>query len=794
MIEYKVVYFCFLINPVFGDSGPSNFFQGTQNNTLLEDDPSSNASKHSDFCIDKSHCVPFVQCPAHVRIETKKMCKTAVGSDGVCCFTGQNHTTPEDRHPRGRQHLVRMNPQTINLIARHSQDKINEYKVKETVLLADGHLLFPGSPSYDHFRNFKLLTKTDLSEVLDLASRAMEIALATRDFKNRQGLTNQQIELGMLQQDLSATPLGIACAAKPHCPLYPVKYRRIDGACNNAANPAWGSGMTPYARLLPPSYEDGIWLPRVSEHEGQALASPRLISSTIISDGSAVNHEHTLMVMQFGQFLSHDITQSIEFSFANGSAISCCSDDGRAKLHHEERHYACMAIDIPHKDPFYNQFNQKCMNFVRSVLAPRQDCTLGYAQQMNKITHFIDGSAIYGSTPEQTGRLRSFEKGLLRVFNDFGRHMLPLSPEPDECLNRKQNLACYMSGDSRTNQMISLVTLHTIFLREHNRLANELSKLNPHWTDEEVFLEARQIVVAELQVITYKEFLPIVIGNAAMEQFDLSLSSGTEYSHDYDESIEPSATNEFAAAAFRFGHSTVDGLLKIYGKKRMDEMIFIPETMFQPSRMRKFFFMDELLSTLTTEPIQQVDHNLDEALTRYMFRAGNPFGIDLASLNIQRGRDHGLRPYNDYRELVGLPRLKHFEELSPELSEKLRKVYASVNDIDLWVGGLLEEKSPGSIVGYTFRDIIADQFYRLKKGDKYFFENSPRINPGSFAPEQLLELRKASMSRLICDNSDGTLLGRQAPSAFKKPGVEGNEFVDCESSEIPRINLIYWRE
>jgi hypothetical protein len=47
-----------------------------------------------------------------------------------------------------------------------------------------------------------------------------------------------------------------------------------------------------------------------------------------------------------------------------------------------------------------------------------------------------------------------------------------------------------------------------------------------------------------------------------MEEFDLSLSSGTEYSHDYDESIEPSATNEFAAAAFRFGHSTVDGLLK----------------------------------------------------------------------------------------------------------------------------------------------------------------------------------------------------------------------------------------
>lgn len=68
------------------------------------------------------------------------------------------------------------------------------------------------------------------------------------------------------------------------------------------------------------------------------------------------------------------------------------------------------------------------------------------------------------------------------------------------------------------------------------------------------------------------------------------------------------------------------------------------------------------------------------------------------------------------------------------MAEKLKSVYASVDDIDLWVGGLLEPKAPGSIVGITFRDIVAEQFARLKRGDKYFFDHDPRINPGHFTP------------------------------------------------------------
>ncbi|KAL3279197.1 hypothetical protein HHI36_016710 [Cryptolaemus montrouzieri] len=597
----------------------------------------------------------------------------------------------------------------------------------------------------------------------------------------------------MLQDDLRLTPLGNACGHQPFCHTVPEKYRRIDGACNNIKHSTWGSHLSPYSRLLPPSYKDGVWSPRVSERLGEPLPSPRRISVALFNDENVYQSEHTLLVMQFGQYLAHEITQSVDTSFRNGSAIACCEPDGSAPLDPRYRHDACLPIDIPSDDPFYSVFKQGCINFVRSALSPRQDCTLGYSQQMNKVTHFIDGSSIYGSTTEQTGELRSFEGGKLITFEDYGRDLLPISKDTDACLTMEQGSACFGSGDTRTNQMVTLVVLHTLFMREHNRIATELQKLNPYWSDERLFLEARQIMIAELQVIVYKEFLPAVIGDSAMREFQLNLKDGEEYSYDYDATIEPSVVNEFSSAAFRFGHSVVDGQLKIYGSKKMEEIIFIPEAMFHPSRMRKRHFFDQILSTLTTEPLQEVDEFFSDAMIRYMFRGGNPFGVDIASLNIQRGRDHGIRPYNDYRELVGLPRYTSFEEFGRK-GDALKSVYSSVDDVDLWVGGLLEEKPEGSMVGYVFREIIADQFVRLKNGDKYFFENDPSLNPGHFTPAQLRELRRTSMARIICDNSDGILLGKQAINAFRRPGIQGNDVVDCTDEAIPRIDLMNWRQ
>lgn len=160
-------------------------------------------------------------------------------------------------------------------------------------------------------------------------------------------------------------------------------------------------------------------------------------------------------------------------------------------------------------------------------------------------------------------------------------------------------------------------------------------------------------------------------------------------------------------------------------------------------------------------------------MSRFLFRAGNPFGLDLLSLNIQRGRDEALRSYNEYLAVSGRKMIEDFHELGPSIGERLEAVYKSPHDIDLFVGGLLESSEDDAIVGPTFRDIIADQFSRLRRGDRYFYDHNPSINPGHFTPSQLEQIKKVSLARIICDNSDHLALITQSLHAFVQSNLIG---------------------
>ena len=110
--------------------------------------------------------------------------------------------------------------------------------------------------------------------------------------------------------------------------------------------------------------------------------------------------------------------------------------------------------------------------------------------------------------------------------------------------------------------MPGLASVHTLWLREHNRLATQITSASPGLGDEEVFQVARKILIAEMQNIVYDEYLPVVLGEETMSRYEIGLSSDHGKQTKYNDKIDPSITNSFATAAYRFGHSASTAVIQ----------------------------------------------------------------------------------------------------------------------------------------------------------------------------------------------------------------------------------------
>ena len=150
----------------------------------------------------------------------------------------------------------------------------------------------------------------------------------------------------------------------------------------------------------------------------------------------------------------------------------------------------------------------------------------------------------------------------------------------------------------------------------------------------------------------------------------------------------------------------------------LSEQFFNPELVYTPGGLDRF------LVGLASQPSQHFDNIMSDQLTNHLFQGSNKsFGMDLAALNIQRGRDHGLPGYNSFRELCGLGRVPHFDYMVDyipyEIVERLKMIYEDVDDVDLFIGGISESNTVGSLLGPTFQCIVGDQFARLNHGDRW---------------------------------------------------------------------------
>ena len=172
--------------------------------------------------------------------------------------------------------------------------------------------------------------------------------------------------------------------------------------------------------------------------------------------------------------------------------------------------------------------------------------------------------------------------------------------------------------------------------------------------------------------------------------------------------------------------------------------------------------------------------------------------MDLASLNIQRGRDHGLAAYNIWREQCGLRRFQKWTDMTDVMTkgtiQRLSSAYEHVDDIDLFTGGISERPVVGGVVGPTFACILGQQFLNLRKGDRFWYENGgvDAKYPGGFTSQQLQEIRKSSLSRVICNGLDD--VGAIQPYAFLADDDFSNRRSACKGSRIPRVDLNKWKE
>ncbi|OWF44553.1 Peroxidase-like protein [Mizuhopecten yessoensis] len=545
-------------------------------------------------------------------------------------------------------------------------------------------------------------------------------------------------------------------------PLTP--YRTVDGTCNNLGSPLLGSRMIAQGRVIQPFYDDGLNLPRMRSVTGGYLPNPRLISNVFHSNtgrSPVLNKRNTNMFFAYGQFLDHDISLTPVLQGKNLSR--------------------CFPIPVPPNDPVFHV----CKNFARSAATPSFQCDPSPRLQINQLTSFIDGSTIYSSTPEQLDILREKRYGRLRLT----ARNLPLAGSSDMCTLSCPGHHCFLTGDGRRHEVPTLTTLHVIFAREHNKLARGLQFVNPHWDDERLFQEARRILGAELQHIAFFEYLPFVLGNDVMRKFGLT-PAARGHREVYDPTVDPSTTSAFSTAAFRFGHSQIPSTIGLMAKDHtiIDEMPL--HTQFE--RPDIFFNMDgseNLIRWLTNSNHEENDRLISDSVRNNLFQNMGPMQMDLAATNIQRGRDHGIPPYNVWREWCGLRPVVHFGKGPGGLVDHdgiarifLSKLYRHPNDIDLFPAGVSEKNLPGASIGPTFACIIAKQFARFQRGDRFYYENAN--TPGSFTADQLNELKKTTLAAIQCRNSR---IQATQPHQFLRPDRRSY----FERTEVVLLEILY---
>lgn len=495
-----------------------------------------------------------------------------------------------------------------------------------------------------------------------------------------------------------------------------MEVRTYEGTNNNLTNASWGATFEHLQRLGSVDYADSI-----SELAGANRKSAREISNAVHNQDDGVSVPNTFngsdFVWQWGQFMDHDM------DLTDGAEESA-------------------DITVPSNDALFdpNGTGAVVIPFNRALFDPSTGTDASNPrEQENEITSWIDGSMVYGSSDERTAALRDPDNAHLLATSDG--NLLPFNTAGLSNANIGSDVL-FLAGDVRVNEQVGLTVMHTLFVREHNRMAQIIMNDNPTADPEDVFETARRLLVGKIQHITYSEWLPALIGADAIPAYTA-----------YNDSLNPTVFNEFSVAAFRLGHTMLnEDLLRLdeNGDEIAEGHVPLAEGFFTGiSLLTSENDLSPFLRGFASQPHQAIDEKIVTDVRNFLFGPPGAGGLDLASLNIQRGRDHGVPSYNAMRTAMGLTARTAFSEVSSDAAvvAALEASYDTVDDVDLWTGGLAEDASGNSQLGELFQSIIVKQFTDLRDGDRFWFEN--------YLPQSDIDIvRGSSLSRIIRDNTD----------------------------------------
>lgn len=520
-------------------------------------------------------------------------------------------------------------------------------------------------------------------------------------------------------------------------------WRSINGIGVNPTHPSAGVVGTPHTTDVGAAYS-------TYDQARAARPSARLISNELFGRNGAgrIDDRVSELTTFWGQFVDHDITLTHSQGSKRTYGRNACPFASRMAG-------APAGIPVPPCDPIFDPPSPETGEC-------RGDVTIPFAApegiRVNEVTAWVDGSQVYGSTPDAAAALRDPHDRALMATDDANPMLLPPIDQldPDGRIFSMENAVgiehgdrLRAAGDVRANENPVLLSLHTLFVREHNRRVAELRRAHgAHQDADFLYQQARAWVIALLQHITYDEYLPALLGPDAIPPYRGMQTDAT-----------PGQELAFVSALFRFGHSQIGPNVHIDTGATAYE-IPLEETFFRTNMVIDNYGIDAILVGASKHAAQQVDAFVVPALRNLLFNNGSSAaagpgeglgGTDLVSLNIERGRHHGLPPYADACEAYGLARPLLFADIGAdaETTAILADLY---NDdfarVDLIVGALAEPPAPGARVGPLLRASFIDEFTRLRDADGFWWEN------GRWPAQWQRDVRKETLTDVITRNRD----------------------------------------